>query len=49
MPVAEKRNQTSSLLTQAHREEEKGEIKVEKHTAAQRDKDGRGIQREKIF
>lgn len=49
MPVAEKRNQTSSLLTQAHREEERGEIKVEKHTAAQRDKDRRGIKIEKIL
>lgn len=29
MPVAGKRNQTSSLLTQAHREKEMGEIKVE--------------------
>lgn len=26
MPVAGKRNQTSSLLTQAHREEERGQI-----------------------
>ncbi len=49
MPVAGKGNQTSSLLTQSHGGEEIGEIKVEKHSAAQRGKHGGRITDEEIM
>lgn len=41
MPVAGRRNQTSSLLTEAHREEERGEITDEHFGSKIRKNEGR--------
>lgn len=48
MPVAGKRNQTSSLLTQAHREEERGQI-TDEHCGSKMGKKIKITNKEKIF